>query len=130
MLFSPQLIFISLAVFYAIMGLPAIVAPQKFKRIFMDLINSTSNLRLLSMFTLLFAFLLFSVNWKISFSIPGLIAILAWIILAKSIMNLYFPKFTTKMARLVLKSTMTIASVGIICLILAGIFAYIGYALV
>jgi len=129
MSFSPQFIFTSLAVFYGIIALPAIVAPKKFKQMFADFTTNSRDLRLLSFFTLIFSFLLFSINWKISMSAEGLIALLAWITLAKSITNLYFPKFTSKIAGYFLKSTIAIIFVGFLALTFAVLFGYFAYSL-
>ncbi len=129
MYLSPQFIFTSLAVFYGIVALPAIVAPKKFKGMFTDFVSNSRDLRLLSFFILLFSFLLFSINWKITMTAEGLIALLAWITLAKSITNLYFPKFTSKIAKYFLKSTMSIVFIGVIALAFAVLFGYFAYTL-
>lgn len=124
---SISFIFASLAVLYGVIALPALLKPAKFKQAFLEWLGNSNNLRQMSIVLMFMAFIFLGINWKISLSSNGIIAILGWIVLAKSIGLLWFPKLSEKMAKPFLNKTSLVFLLGLIVLVLSGACAYLAY---
>jgi len=122
---TTSFIILSLAIIYLIIALPAILQPKKTKTVIENLMFEEKHYPLFSIMSFLFAFLVLSVNWNISISANGLIAIFGWSALLKGIMLLYFPNFMKKITKYFLKSTLFIRIMGVFLLIISGLLTYL-----
>lgn len=126
-MFTPQFLLIGLAIFMAIIYLPAFVNPQKFRKTLKSFCSEIEVVRLSGAFCLLLSMMFLSVHWKFSDGWMMMISIIGWIILIKGVLWVWNPEL---IKRIVKKSSLFntdtgIAIVALIAIIMAAALIYI-----
>ena len=95
-MFTPQLLLVALAVFLLVTSLPALISPKKYMEETKDFFSDKNNMRMLSVWVMMFALIFLSVHWQLSGGWLILISLLGWVALAKGIFMLWFPENAIK----------------------------------
>jgi hypothetical protein len=126
MFITPSMLLIGLAIFMAAFLIPAILSTKKWQKAMKKSFSDESQVRMMSMFSFIFAFLFLSVHWKLTGGWFIIIPIIGWISLAKGLALLWWPGFAYKMAKKTyLESETLTALIGFLGLVIAIGLTYV-----
>jgi len=126
MFITPSFLLIALAVYIAVILIPAILFPKKFIEATKEITASTVNIRILGFVVMIVAFLFLSVHWKLNGGWFILIPILGWLSFLKGIMFLIFPETIQKFTKKIFfKSDTTLTIIAFVELLMAIGLTYV-----
>ena len=126
MFITPSFLLIALAVYMAVVLIPAILYPKKFITALREIMESIPNLRILGFVIMIVSFLFLSVHWKLNGGWFILIPIFGWLSFAKGVMFLIFPKTMQKSAKkFFLKSETVLTIASFVALLIAIGITYV-----
>jgi len=126
MFITPSFLLISLAVYTAVVLIPAILFPKKFITATKEITESTANMRILGFMIMIVSFLFLSVHWKLNGGWFILIPIFGWLTFIKGIMFLLFPETVQLSAKkFFLKSETVLTIVSFVALLMAIGITYV-----
>lgn len=99
MFITPSFLLIALAVYCAVILIPALLYPKKFISETKTLLTNIEFTRFTGLYGLLISFLFLSVHWKFNDGWYMLISIIGWLAFIKSVVRLWWPKYVAKMAK-------------------------------
>jgi len=120
MFITPSFLLVALAIYIAVILIPALLYPKKFIKAVKEVMDSKASMRIVGMNILIIAFLFLSVHWKLNGGWFVLIPILGWLSFAKGIMYMIFPEAVQKLAKKVFfKSEKILTTVAFVDLLFA-----------
>lgn len=119
---TPRLLLFALVALLAIIDIPALVHPGRFRKAAKDFIKSDSNIRISGFFSLIIGFLFLSVYWKFSEGWMSLISALGWLAVLKGIIRICFPSYCRKTLKNTILDSEKSVAVTAFLVVLFGIF--------
>lgn len=95
----PKLLLLWLVLFYVVVALPALFAPDRFKKVIDRFVKNEDMIRLASFVTFIFGFLFLLVYARLDGTRYMLFSILGYLCLIKAIVNLRFPAYAVRKAK-------------------------------
>jgi hypothetical protein len=99
MFITPSILLIALAVFCAVVMIPAILFTKEFQKVIQKMSSNYELSRISGLFGLLISFLFLSVHYKLSGGWLLVISIIGWITFIKSVIRIWFPGFCYKFTK-------------------------------
>jgi len=130
-MFTPQILLFLVVGIIAVIYLPAIASPKKFRKAMKSFMADHNIVRLLGIFIMLIGFMFLSVQWKFEGSWMIIIPILGWASLLKGLVFVWRPQCMEKaVKKILLKSDTHASAVAVVAIAAAAALVYIAMNLI
>ena len=125
-MFTLSSIAIGIAVLALSIGLPAIFKPAAFGKGLLDMFAEESEVRILGLINMLFAFFILNTGIKIVWDSTAWIIVLGWLLLLRGATFLWKPEFVQKRLKVVVSKENNVLLIGLILLAVGILYGYLG----
>lgn len=119
-----------LGVVLLLVGLTALFEGKRFAKTALSIIENDGLLFLLAILNLVFGTLVLTIEYRFSFTLIGLFALMGWLMVLRGILLLWFTPEAVHFAKKALKKGEFMNYAGVLMLILGVAFTYLSYSLV
>lgn len=125
-MFTLSSLSIGISVLALSMGLPAIFKPALFGKGFLDMFDEESEVRILGLINMVFAFFILNTGAKIVWDSTAWIIALGWLLLLRGIIFLWKPEFVQKNLKIIMMKKNSSLFIGLILLAMGLLYGYLG----
>ena len=131
-MFTPQFLLIALAILIAVVYLPALANPKKFRKALRNWACEKEAVRTSGFLMFLLAMMFLSVHWKLTGKWMMVISILGWLTLLKGTVFIWNPDWIKRIIKKwkIYNSDNGIAIVSIVAIAIAAILVYLALKVV